>query len=274
MEIGNEIIKKLGYKNVNISTVELRRGYDSLYSGHYILRAEPLLINLNPTDGRLEYFGNPYVINQKLKWDEIDNEKANNIANDICKKLNLFKNDTNYKIIDTKKIKMYSGDKTNEFWQVSYAKLYNGKYDETNISTICFEVYKGEIIIYSITARDNEKFDNNTVIISEGEAIEIAKNKEKEFSNLEISNVKANLDMKKVNVFVYCLENNLTNENGELNIDEILRNVWVVDIKHSKDGKPKDAKLETVKNLYDKKYYIDATTGEIVGGEQSEFEYN
>ena len=50
--------------------------------------------------------------------------------------------------------------------------------------------------------------------------------------------------------------------------------MWVVNIEHNKDSKPKDAMLETVKNLYNKKYYIDATTGEIIGGEQSEFFYN
>lgn len=49
------------------------------------------------------------------------------------------------------------------------------------------------------------------------------------------------------------------------------RNVWVVDVKHNKETKPKDAEIETVKKLYNKKYYIDATTGEIIGGEQSEY---
>ena len=68
-----------------------------------------------------------------------------------------------------------------------------------------------------------------------------------------------------------CLENNITNENGEIKTDDITRNVWVVDVKHNKETKPKDAEIETVKKLYNKKYYIDATTGEIIGGEQSEY---
>lgn len=74
-----------------------------------------------------------------------------------------------------------------------------------------------------------------------------------------------------MNIFIYALENNITNENGEYQIDDISRNVWVVEIKHTKDNKPKDAELETVKKLYDKKYFIDATTGEIIGGEQAEY---
>ena len=69
----------------------------------------------------------------------------------------------------------------------------------------------------------------------------------------------------------YCLENNITNENGEIKTGDITRNVWVVDVKHNKEAKPKDAEIETVKKLYNKKYYIDAATGEIIGGEQSEY---
>ena len=128
-----------------------------------------------------------------------------------------------------------------------------------------------DIVISSITFIDNNNFENNPIIITKEEAIEIATNKEKEFSNLEISDTTADLSIEKMNIFIYCLENNITNENGEIKTEDITRNVWVVDVKHNKETKPKDAEIETVKKLYNKKYYIDATTGEIIGGEQSEY---
>ena len=112
--------------------------------------------------------------------------------------------------------------------------MYNGTYDKSNISTICFSICDNNIVISSITFIDNNNFE-------------------------------------KMNIFIYCLENNITNENGEIKTDDITRNVWVVDVKHNKETKPKDAEIETVKKLYNKKYYIDATTGEIIGGEQSEY---
>ena len=127
------------------------------------------------------------------------------------------------------------------------------------------------LVIYTITGKIDNNFEDNPIIISKEEAIEIAKNKEKEFSDLEISNVSAELSIEKMNIFVYCLENNIANENGELKVDDISRNVWVVSIEHNKDSKPKDGNIETVKSQYNKKYYIDTTTGEIIGGEQSEF---
>ena len=72
--------------------------------------------------------------------------------------------------------------------------------------------------------------------------------KKKKFSNLEISDTTADLSIEKMNIFIYCLENNITNENGEIKTDDITRNVWVVDVKHNKETKPKDAEIETVKN--------------------------
>ena len=159
----------------------------------------------------------------------------------------------------------------NSLWEVSFGKMYNGNYDKSNISTICFSICDNNIVISSITFIDNNNFENNPIIITKEEAIEIATNKEKEFSNFEISDTTADLSIEKMNIFIYCLENNITNENGDIKTGDITRNVWVVDVKHNKEAKPKDAEIETVKKLYNKKYYIDATTGEIIGGEQSEY---
>lgn len=123
----------------------------------------------------------------------------------------------NYEIVDVKRQNIVSGKNINDLWQVSFAKIYNGNYDKTNYSTISFAVVNNNLVIYTITGKNDNNFEDNPIIISKEEAIEIAKNKEKEFS------------------------------------------------------KPKDGNLETVKSQYNKKYYIDTTTGEIIGGEQSEF---
>ena len=271
VEIANEVLVKLGYENQKFTKVSLNRGYDSEYSKHYLLKSENILINLNPENGELEYFGDSSIINKNIKCDNISEDEIKKIASDIYSELEIFNENDNYEIVETKRQNIVSGKNINDVWQVSFAKVYNGNYDKTNISTIAFAVVNNDIVIYTITGKNEDKFDNNPIIISKEEAIGIAKNKEKEFSELEISNISAELSIEKMNMFIYCLENNLTNENGELKIEDISRNVWVVNIEHNKDSKPKDAMLETVKNLYNKKYYIDATTGEIIGGEQSEF---
>lgn len=270
-KIAEEIIKKLGYENIKISDVELKRGYDSEYSSHYILKADDILISINPETGKLDYFGDNSINTKDVKCDEISKEKANEIAKEIYSKLEIFDNKNDYEIVSTEKLNMAFGKHINNVWQVSFGKIFNGNYNKDNVSTICFSICNNNIIISSITGERKDTFENNPLVITKEQAIEIATNKEREFSNLEISNITANLSIEKMNIFVYCLENNITNENGELKLDDRSRNVWVVDIQHDKESKPKDGEIETVKKLYNKKYYIDTTTGEIIGGEQSEF---
>lgn len=270
-KIGEKIIKKLGYKNIKISNIQLKRGYDLKYSSHYIMKANNILITINPANGKLDYFADNSINTKKIICDKISKEKAKEIARKIYKNLEIFDNINNYEIVNVEKVKNAFGTNVSEMWEVSFAKTFNGNYDKNNKSTICFSICDNKITISSITGQKEENFENNPIIITKEEAIEIAKNKEKQFSNLEISKITVDLSIEKMNIFIYCLENNTTNENGELKVDDISRNVWVVDIKHNKKSKPKDGKIETVKKLYNKKYYIDVTTGEIIGGEQSEF---
>lgn len=270
-KIAEKIIKKLGYKNIKISNIELKRGYDSEYSSHYIIKANDILISINPKNGKLDYFGDNSINAKNIKCDEISKEKAKEIARKIYSDLEIFDNINDYEIVNTERVNVGFREHINDMWQVSFGKTFNVNYDKNNISTICFSICDDNIVVSSITGQRENNLENNPVIITKEQAIEIAKNKEKQFSNLEISNITANLSIEKMNTFVYCLENNITNENGELKIDDISRNVWIVNVQHNKKSRPKDGKIETVKKQYNKKYYIDTTTGEIIGGEQSEF---
>ena len=271
-EIGNQLLTKLGYENTTITQINLLKGYDSNYSIHYLLRAENILINLNPKTGELEYFGDNSFLDKNIVCDTISEDKVNEIATQIYSDLNFFEENNNYKIVETKKQSIVSGKYANDSWQVSFAKVYNNNiYNKESISTIAFSVYNDNIIIYSISMKNEDNYEKNPIVISKEEAIEIAKNKENEFSNIRISNVSAELSIEKMNIFIYCLENNVTNEKGELKTTDTTRNVWVVNIEHDKNTIPKDGNIETVKKFYNKKYFVDATTGEIIGREESEF---
>ena len=243
IKTANEVINKLGYKNTQISNVDLKRKYNNEYSGHYILRSNNILITINAETGKLEYFGDNSINNRDIKCDELSETQVNKIAREIYNNLGLFDNENKYEIVNTKKVDMAFGEHINSLWEVSFCKMYNGNYDKSNISTICFSICDNNIVISSITFIDNNNFENNPIIITKEEAIEIATNKEKEFSNLEISDTTADLSIEKMNIFIYCLENNITNENGEIKTGDITRNVWVVDVKHNKEAKPKDAEI-------------------------------
>lgn len=272
-EIANEILQKLGYNKITFKEINIARGYDS--KNHYILTLETnsskeIVVSLNALTGEFEYFCDKNLSSKDKKCDDISEDVAKNIANDIYKKLNIIPQNDGYEVMSAKKQNIVSGDIINDMWQVSYAKKYNNIFDEETAFTTVFKIIDGKTMIHIIKGKSEENFENNPIILTKEEAIKIASEKEKEFSKLEISEAKAELSIKKMNIFIYALENNNTNDNGEYQVDDITRTAWVVEIKHNKDSKPKDAEIETVRNLYNKKYYIDATTGEIIGGEQSE----
>lgn len=274
IEIANEVVKNLGYDKITFKESNIVRGYDS--KNHYILSTETdsskgIVVNLNALTGEFEYFCDNYIISKDIKCDEISDKEAKNIANDIYKKLKIIPQNDGYEIMSAQKSNIASGNNINEMWQVTYALKYNNNFDKTSAFSTAFSVVNGKTIIYIIKGKNENNFEDNSIVLTKEEAIEIAVKKEKEFSSLEISEVTANLSIRKMNIFIYALENNITNDNGEYQLDDISRNVWVIEIKHSKNSKPKDSELETVKQLYNKKYFIDATTGEIIGGEQSEF---
>lgn len=269
IKIANDILKKIGYEESIIEKADIIRGYDS--KKHYLLNGENVTINLDAETGTFEYFSNDSIKNEKIECDNISEEDAIKIAKEIYIKLNVISENDGYEIMSAEKINMASGNVVNDMWQVSYARKYGDFFDKDTRFTTCFYVQNGKPIYYIIKGKVENNIENNPIILSKEEAIKIAIEKEKEFSNLEIIEATAENEIKKSNIFIYALENNITNENGEYKIEEVTRNVWVVQIKHSKENKPRSSELETVKMMYDKKYYIDATTGEIIGGEQAEY---
>ena len=274
IEISNQILNELGYEEKNFKNVELIRDYDQ--NIHYLLKTENeigqgILINLNPKTGELEYFCDDNVRNRNLKCDDISEEQAIKIANEVYTKLGIFNKNNRFEIIEIESPNFNSDGNLNTMWKVTFGEKYNGLVNKETLFTTCFSVVDGKNIFYIIKGKTNKEFIGNPVIISEDTAKEKATNKEKEFSSLEISDVKAKLSIEKMNLFVFCLENNIENKNGEYQVEDISRVVWIVEIKHNKQGRIREYDLQTVKEYYNKKYYVDVTTGEIIGGAQAEF---
>ena len=192
IKIANEVINKLDYKNIQISNVDLKRKYNTEYSGHYILRSNNILITINAETGKLEYFGDSSINDRDIKCDEISEEQVNKIAREIYNKLGLFDNENKYEIVNTKKADIAFGEHINSLWEVSFGKMYNGTYDKSNISTICFSICDNNIVISSITFIDNNNFENNPIIITKEEAIEIANAHLNEFKEIALSTIKEN----------------------------------------------------------------------------------
>ena len=143
-----------------------------------------------------------------------------------------------------------------------YGELFN-HYDYVNIGWI---PGTNEIYSYSV---ENKEFENNPVELSKEDAIKIAEEKDKQIEpDAHIKEIKADIRIEKMNSDAYEREKfgDEYQKQRELPIgektyyitEERVRKVWIVTLKYDKIEEGE---------LSDYSYFVDATTGEIIGGE-------
>lgn len=268
--IATTIIENLGYENKTISEIKINRSYENDEDLYYHIVFDNITIQLDAKTGVIDYIENRETKNMIKDNDLIDKAEAVEIANSIYKKVGIGNID-NYLVLSSEERDGLDDTYTNKYWKVIYGLVEDDIKSDDKIFMITFKIIDGNVFIYKLSYRRLNDFVNNPIVINEDEAIKIAIDKEKEFSSLEISKVSAEIDMKKMNSFVYALENYIENDTGSLKVDNTARNVWLIFIEHKKDNNSKNTDVLTVRQEFNKKYYIDATTGEIIGGEQAEF---
>ena len=154
------------------------------------------------------------------------------------------------------------------YWYITYSKEYNGVFCPTE--RVSMTIIPKINFVYALNLYD-ESFENNEILISEEQAINIAKEKD-DIVNTEkyiVKNIYSELSIKRMNPEVYLKENNLENgmesvilEDGteysyySYRMNGRVRMVYLVEISY--ENRPLGLT---------RKYYVDATTGEVVGGE-------
>lgn len=270
------ILKKLGYTDKKIRRIDLNRSYADNSNSYYSVLTENeyvdsnnhknigININFNAETGQFIYFlNNDFYSEFENQLKEISEEEAIKIAKETINYVgyNLY----DYKIDFCEKNNIY-----NEY-VISFSKNYNEETNKYNNFRISLGKVENKTVVHSIVITIDDSFDNNEYIISKEDAMNIAKNKEQEFSNEEITNINAKKSIEKMNTFIYCLENNIANQNS-IAVENKIRNVWTVKIEHNKKKQNVNSDLSSLdyyKKYEDKIYYVDATTGEIIGGEQT-----
>lgn len=278
-EIGLEMLRKLGYENQTINRIELKRGYAEDVPSYYMVKTkwgyeEGLMVQLNANGGDFIAFDDMDLKYKHLPTEKLLDEEISKIAKDFYQKIGLDEN--LYKLAETRVNDYYFQNQASDLLSASFYKYYNGianKYESFNVSFISVN---GEIMLNSILINIDNSFQNNEVVISKDEALNIANNKEKEFSHYDITNTDVELSIEKMNTFIYRIENNTFNQTEEMEdktyykTDNITRNVWKVKIEHGLTMKDFGADIarrnEYYKEGMSKYYFIDATTGEIIGG--------
>lgn len=267
----NEILDNLGYGKHEIVQIELKNDINQENGEYYSMKTDTnekkgYDINISARTGELNSFTDKELVYKNIKVDNIEDDIAKEYANEILVDSNFDEN--NYKFASCEEIDYISEKEPIEMWNAKYYKEYNNIYNPYESVNINFLVSDGILEIESITKESNGKYAGNPVEVSKEDAVEVAKNKEMEFTTNKISSVTVELGIRKSNNYIKQLENNEKIDNRNIKEDgstlyimneNEARNVWIIKIRHPEN-------TDITEKSANKEYYVDTSTKEIIGG--------
>ena len=274
-KIGSEYFKKIGLSNdETIQNITLERNWREKENNWFMTYGKASL-EIDGKIGNLKSVSIPtnnYTILEKYA---ITRQEAKKVAYELLEKYKPENSQGTYELLSLKGNGNSEAD--SYIW---YAEFYK-KYD--NLINPAEKVFIGWIptinSLYCLDI-DNYSYENNEQVISKEEAMEIAKNKDKEINpDGQIKTVQADIKIEQMNESVFLREKyGEEYESGKWNKEKVgenvykikddavfykteerVRKVWRVVIEYDKS--------QTDNSLRYYAYYVDATTGEIIGGE-------
>lgn len=261
LEKAKEIFKEFDYDENIITSVEVEdrpQNYTLIYR---ISHESGALVTV---DGRNDKNWSITNLNAGDIEDYRGNrEELEKVVRDICKKHNIDLSDRTFVNVKTNT----QNEETAWIWFFYFYKDYGeyiNKYEEVSVAIVP-EINKPLWIIVN-----EEPVKNKEIIITEEEAKNIALNAEKQVnSGVEIAGVEAKLDIARMNGRAYFRMNDYENykniigqENTSLiyyKTENYVRRCWMVTIGFKE-------KISSFNNTFT--YFVDATTGEIIGGNE------
>lgn len=266
INIAKEEIKKYGLElnkeDILETKIQKSPNYDEIT---YIIETNNLQVSINAITGKFKSFW----LEDNYREEEI--EKMTSSKDEVIKaaeeKLKAYGISDEYKLSYISS-NISDNEEKSYLWYLWFSKQYDGLFNEAETINMTIIPKVNQVISFGIT---DEPFDNNEIIISKDEAVNIAKEKDKiiNTNNYEINNVEAELAIRRINPNVYLKENGLENGNETVTLEDgttysyntykmngKARKVYVVTFSYT--NRPFDQKRE---------YFVDCTTGEIIGGE-------
>ncbi len=273
-EIGNTYLKQIGFDNEIITSLNLTKTFvenDNIWRMH----SKKVSITIDGISGEIKDVQIP-TWEYKIPYNYgITRIEARKVATELLEKYKPQNETGEYQLV-----KLTRNMETDEGSYIWYADFYK-KYD--NLLNPHESVHIGWIPtingLYSLSF-ENCNYENNEENITKEQAIEIATQKDKQIEKEKaIKETKAEIKIEKMNENVYLRENfkedfekkgilmnyektednkyKLKDDAIGYKTEERVRKVWVVVIKY-------DVTESTRVNEFS--YFIDCTTGEIIGG--------
>ena len=268
-----EIAKNLGYENEEIESIELKQNKRETYEEkYYEIQAknnqDTIKMKINAVNGQIMAYDNSDLLENNENDKEITEKDVISIANNIYAKIKLEK--SNYELNKCNEENISYRGKERKVWNVEYYKKYNGIINPYEKLKFILIINEKNIKVSSIYTDQSGIYEDNPEVVTEQEAIQIATNHEKELTNNEVSSIDAEKGIRKMNKFFYDIEKNIekiniNKEEDILETENIVRNVWIVKIKHNTE---KNTDIKNWIKEIDKEYFIDMSTGEIIGGKK------
>lgn len=271
-KIGEIYLEKIGFGEQPITRMELEKD-TRLNDNIWMLYTKSVRIKIDAITGKIKYVYIPSTEYKKPENYGITREEARIKAKELLEKYRPNEMSGEYELVSLKRNSEY--DKNAYIWYADFYKKYDNLVNENeHINIGWVPTVDG---LYSLDIQ-NDKYENNEEKITKEEAIKIATEKDSLITeNRKIKTTNAQIRIKKMNEQVYLRENfteeyekgtlnyEKTSENGwQMKKDAIfyetegrVRKVWVVVIEYEKQEKGKSPLFT---------YYIDTTTGEIIGG--------
>ena len=266
-EIALNILKEYGYENEVIESIELIENPVN-YDLDYLIKTESkCTVQIDAINSK------NYSFESNVLYKDIDHYRGNRedlekIVRDICKNHNI--DLTEYDVLNVSKNGFTEEDAY--IWYFNFYKKYGdivNTYENISVAIIP-EINELFWIIV-----DEKTFENNEIVITDEEAKQIALENEKKVpTGLKIKDLQVALDITEMNGYAYTRTNdyeqyikqtstpNYPNENRIYHrVENKIRKAWMVNVRYEYD----EEKQLSPSN-YSFTYFVDATTGEIIGG--------
>ena len=271
-EIAKAYLRKIGYTDESIGSIGLYK--ESLSQENiWSMGSELGTIRIDANTGKLKSVSMP-VREGSIPYNYgINREEARSVAYELLEKYKPIGETGEYELVSLKR--NAGKDEEAYIWYAEFYKKYGDLYNASERIRIGWIPTSN--ILYSLDIEQNT-YENNEEKISKEEAIQIAKEKEEQIETTrEIQEIKAEIRIKQMNEEVYVREK-LKEDYGNIMLnmektedgmyrykedavfyktEERVRKVWCVVITYN----PEESGY-----LPAFTYYVDSTTGEIIGG--------
>lgn len=271
-EIAKAYLKKIGYTDESIGSIGLYK--ESLSQGNvWSMGSELGTIRIDANTGKLKSVSMP-VREGSIPYNYgINREEARKVAYELLEKYKPIGETGEYELVSLKR--NAGKDEEAYIWYAEFYKKYGDLYNASERIRVGWIPTSN--ILYCLDIEQNS-YENNEEKISKEEAIQIAKEKDEQIETTrEIQGIKAEIRIKQMNEEVYLREK-LKEDYGNIMLnmkktedgiyrykedavfyktEERVRKVWCVVITYN----PEESGY-----LPAFTYYVDSTTGEIIGG--------